>query len=152
MLPHFLKELGISHWTGISKIPQGQAMFEQAHFSQKKNPNQVERGTWGVWTEDTLVKALFAINFLHFNKQGLSPAYKYWGTMMLRIIYLALVYWKDPVVNTWNDPAPLLTMRLMLICVFLEKANKPIRFLADPSSPALPIVQMKPMDPVRTPL
>lgn len=61
--------------------------------------------------QDKLTEALFTVPFSNFDKNGLSTTYTRWGAVLPRITPLSLVYWRDPVDNTWKGPVPLSAMR-----------------------------------------
>ncbi|XP_013374464.1 PREDICTED: endogenous retrovirus group K member 8 Pol protein-like isoform X1 [Chinchilla lanigera] len=94
---------------GIPYNPQRQAIIERTHQTLKtliKKEGELHPQST---PDELLTKALITINLLTLDDKGLSPAHKHWGPLLAPPTPLPLVRWKDPMTQSWQPPAPLLT-------------------------------------------
>ena len=104
----FLKSWGIYHTTGIPYNPQGQGIIERTNLTLKETLQKQNDIHICLDPNLALTHVLFILNFRTFDSNGVSPAYKHWGSFP-SLTPLPLVYWKDPLTGTWQGPHPLIT-------------------------------------------
>lgn len=104
----FLKYWNMQSATGIPYNPQGQAIIERTHRTIKDLLQRQKNHHMPPDPQLALTEVLFTINFLTFDSQGISPAYKHWGSFPSQTP-APMVRWKDPLTGEWKGPHPLLT-------------------------------------------
>lgn len=101
----FCQSWHISHTSGIPYNPQGQTIIKRANRMLK---GQLKKGGGeGRSPQEKIAAALFTVNFLTFDTEWLTPAYKDWGHMQ-QFTPQPLVLWRDPLTNQLWGLCPLL--------------------------------------------
>ena len=124
----FCMKMGVKLVTGIPYNPQGQGIIERAHRSIKELL-QKQKTTWeslGLASQSpraTLALALFTINFLQLDEQGLSAADRH---SLNTAQEQSWVKWKDVLESKWKGPDPVIRQARGAICVFPQDAQVPV--------------------------
>lgn len=121
----FLKSWGIYHTTGIPYNPQGQGIIERTNLTLKETLQKQNDIHICLDPNLALTHVLFILNFRTFDSNGVSPAYKHWGSFP-SLTPLPLVYWKDPLTGTWQGSHPLITQGWGFAYVFPKSTPNPI--------------------------
>lgn len=91
--------------------------MKKFNHTLKSQLKKLKRGTWEI--KDTpsslLAHALFILNFLILDADGLSAADRHWHPTGKQ---KPLVYWKDPMDNAIRGPDPVLMWGRGYVCVF----------------------------------
>lgn len=120
----FCGKFNIKHNTGIPYNPQGQAIVERAHQTLKLQISKLQQGINKYLTPHHILQhALFVINHLNINEQGLTPMMRHWEQ---RHTPQVMVKWKDLLTGQWRGPDILLTSGRGYACVFPQDAESPI--------------------------
>lgn len=120
----FCQAWGIVHSTRIPYNPQGQTIIERAHQNIKLQLQRLKASNQYYSPHQLLNHALFTINHLNTNEEGLIPMQRHWGPRLLKI--QPKVYWKDLLTDTWKGPDVLITSGRGYACVFPQDAEAPI--------------------------
>lgn len=78
-LSTFLLTWGITHSTGIPHNPQGQAIIERSHQLLKNQICRLRAAHSYFTPHQILTHALFVLNHINVDDQGLSAASRHWG-------------------------------------------------------------------------
>lgn len=141
----FLATWEILHTTGIPYNPQGQAIIERTHQLLRTQLAHLRAAHSYFTPHHLLTHALFVLNHLSADSDGLTTASKHWGGIQSKL--LPLVRWKDLLTGTWKGPDPLITSGRGYACIFPQDADSPvwipdllIRLAPSPDSPSAPPV------------
>lgn len=114
----------ISHSTGIPYNPQGQAIVERTHQRLKTQINKLKEGEFKYSSPHHILQhALFVINHLNADKNGLTAMMRHWDYKRTKPV---LVQWKDLLTGHWKGPDVLLTSGRGYACVFPQDAETPL--------------------------
>ena len=119
----FCSEFSISHKTGISYNPQGQAIVERAHRTLKAYLHKTKKGEYGSTPRDHLSFILYILNFLTVDAQSHTAADRHWRPDSSGMPH---VKWKNLSDGTWYGPDPVLLWGRGAVCVFPQDADNPI--------------------------
>lgn len=93
-LQRFLQQFNIQLKTGIPYNPQGQGTVERAHQSLKTQLAKIKKGGLGMRSPHALLShAIYVLNFLQMDIQGLTAADLFWNHSPSQH---PMVHWKDP--------------------------------------------------------
>ena len=96
--------------------------MERAHGALKNQLRKIKKGElYPISPLNSLNHALFILNFLTVDAQGLSAAERFWHPKT-QTTY-AQVRWKDPLTGAWNGPDPVLIWGRGHVCVFPQDAE-----------------------------
>lgn len=120
----FYRQWGIEHVTGIPYNPQGQAIVERTHQNIKAQIQKLKSAGKYFSAHHLLSHALFVLNHVNTDNQGLSAAERHWGG--IQNAPKPLVRWKDLLTGTWKGPDALIASGRGYACVFPQDAESPI--------------------------
>ncbi|KAL0609699.1 Gag-Pro-Pol polyprotein [Plecturocebus cupreus] len=111
----------------LMALQQGQGIVERSHAVLKKLLNKLKHGSTFDLIHKTphnwLHHALYVLNFLTLDVNGLSAADRFWHPQDKAV---AKVWWKDTLSNQWHGPDPVLIWGRGHVCVFPRSADAPV--------------------------
>lgn len=120
----FCKQMEVQLNHGLPYNPQGQGIVERAHRTLKECLLKQKGGIGhGRTPKEQLSLALFTLNFLNLDSQGLSAADRHQTRAPAQKGY---VKWKDILTGLWHGPDPVLAWARGSVCVFPQDQQDPV--------------------------
>lgn len=120
----FCMQLDVQLNHGLPYNPQGQGIVERAHRTLKECLIKQKEGIGhGRTPKERISLALFTLNFLNLDDDGLSAADRH---QCRETRLKGYVRWKDVITGSWHGPDPVLAWARGSVCVFPQDRQDPL--------------------------